>query len=517
MSRVSEKLRLSSTTEFGSLVTTVAKGASIALGGSLLGRGMEYSGQFLMARVLGPRDFGLYSLAIVVATLLSTVARIGLEGATTKLIPTYIAGQQWRRLKGMLVIAAGLPTALGVLLGGVLYIFSGYLAMIFDKPDLAQVLKFAAFLISPLSILISSATATRGFQVTQYYVYSYDLTWPMAKILLFITGYSLGLKVYDAIAATVISAGLAALLALRFLRKLYFSMNGDGARTRAVFPTGQIGSVAVPLFFSGLLSFGLVWGDSLILGYFRPIQEVGVYGIISQTALLFMLIINALSSIFAPTASKLWALRDMESLNRLFETVTRWALYLATPVVIVLSVGGKGLLDILGEGYSDGYIPLLILGWGYYGYVVLGQVGWLLIACDRQMWWLWDLAAAIALKLALSVILIPWLGMSGAALSTVASILGLNVLGLIQAYHILKKMPFSKRVWIRLLAGFIGLTAGFGTRQLDFSEPLGTLISSLTGIGTYAFLLIVWGLESQERSWMGRAIRLGMSLKTGRM
>ncbi len=466
-----------------------------------------------MAKALGPRDFGLYSLAMVVATLLSAIARVGLEGVAIKLIPTYIAGQKWGSLKGFLIIVIGLPAGLGVLIGSGLYIFSGFFAVLFNKPDLAQVLKFASFLIPPLSILISSATATRGFQATQYYVYSYDITWPIAKILLFITGYLLGSRIYGAIAATVISAGIAALLAMSFLRKLYVSMNGTGVETQAVFPVGQISSIAVPLFFAGLLGFGLVWGDSFVLGYFRPVQEVGVYSIVSQTTLLFMLISNALSSVFVPTAAKLWALQDIGSLNRLFETVTRWALYSATPIAIVLSVGGKGLLETLGEGYSTGYIPLLVLTWGYYGYTVLGEVGWLLIACDRQIHWLWDLVVVVVLKIALSAILVPWLGMTGAALSTAASVLGLRVLGLIQVYSILKKMPFSKRVWTRLLAGFVGLIAGFGTHQLSLNEPLGTLISSLVGTGTYAVLLIAWGLESQERSWMSRVIRLGMPLK----
>ncbi len=60
----------------------IAKGAGIVFIGTGIGMFFAYSGMMIVARFLGPTDFGLISLASAVATIASTVVLVGMLGGT---------------------------------------------------------------------------------------------------------------------------------------------------------------------------------------------------------------------------------------------------------------------------------------------------------------------------------------------------------------------------------------------------------------------------------------------------
>ena len=68
---------------------TVAKGASIIFFGLVIGRilGMLYS--ILLARFLGPTDYGLFSIGFSLIAILATLSRFGLGGALVREIPFF--------------------------------------------------------------------------------------------------------------------------------------------------------------------------------------------------------------------------------------------------------------------------------------------------------------------------------------------------------------------------------------------------------------------------------------------
>ena len=60
-------------------VSTLAGGASISLGGKIIGRTLAFLGDIAAARILGPDSFGLYAIGWTVLRTLSLISPLGLD------------------------------------------------------------------------------------------------------------------------------------------------------------------------------------------------------------------------------------------------------------------------------------------------------------------------------------------------------------------------------------------------------------------------------------------------------
>jgi O-antigen/teichoic acid export membrane protein len=64
----------------------IAKGAGIVFIGTGIGMFFAYLGMMIVARFLGPINFGLISLASVVTTIASTVVLVGMPGGAVRYV-----------------------------------------------------------------------------------------------------------------------------------------------------------------------------------------------------------------------------------------------------------------------------------------------------------------------------------------------------------------------------------------------------------------------------------------------
>src|SRR5256885_3800321 len=115
MTRVSESEgRL--TREGDTPLATLAKGASVAMLGKFLGRGMHILGQLVVARFLGPASFGLYGTGWTVVTMGGVFATLGLDQAVVRF------GSRYRRsdppgFKATVLECIALAVGCGILIG----------------------------------------------------------------------------------------------------------------------------------------------------------------------------------------------------------------------------------------------------------------------------------------------------------------------------------------------------------------------------------------------------------------
>jgi len=479
---------------FARLVRKIAKGTAIAFVGSILGKGIDYTGQILFARLLGAEAFGLYALGITILNLSSALPRLGLDGAVLKYIPIYSSVRDDRKVEGTLITAVVLPLVAGSIIGAALFLGSGKLAAIINKFELEGVIKIFSLGVPLMSGLVVTALATRGFQKTQYYVYAYELFLPTAKILLFLGSYLLGFKLYGAVWAAVISTALSFVLAFSFLRRLFPQLGGKFA---PIFPMNELLRFSFPVLMSTLASFVLLWVDPLMLGYFRSAREVGVYNAAFQTSLLFMMVSNALTAIFAPVAAELYYTNRLTELDRLFKIVTKWSLYLNLPIFLFLAFSAGDVMKLFGSEFEAGKLTLLILAGTYCLYGSLGQVGWVLMMCGRQNLWLYNVLLVSISKIIANIILLPIFGIFGAAISTAFALAILYLLGLAEVYHFLRLLPFDARCTKGVVIAIVASVFGVLFKSLVPSY-LAIYLSGVFVAAGYLAMMLMWGLDKDE-------------------
>jgi O-antigen/teichoic acid export membrane protein len=217
--------------------------------------------------------------------------------------------------------------------------------------------------------------------------------------------------------------------------------------------------------------------DILILGAFRPAAEVGIYAAVSRTVVAALFILRATNKAFQPRISALLAQDRTKEAQRLFQVATWWLMAVSLPIYITLAIFPGFLLGVFGQAFERGQTALMILSLAMLFNVSTGNVNAVLVMGGKGVWNLLNASAGLALNVALNLILIPRIGIEGAAIAWAVSIVVPNLAAVLQVRSFLGLRPFGEGFIVVLLAS--GLCFGV----------LGIAVRAVMGPSTGGFLV----------------------------
>jgi len=240
------------------------------------------------------------------------------------------------------------------------------------------------------------------------------------------------------------------------------------------------------------------------VGYFLPEAEVGIYQAASQSSLLFATILGAMNAIFSPMIAELIHQKEKQQLEELFRVSTKWGLYLSVPLFLTLCFVPREVMTVVfGLQYEGGYMLLVILAVAQLVNVGTGAVNILLIMAGYQKRWLVTSTVMLAVNIGLNALLIPQVGLVGAAVATAATVCGLFVAGLLQVRHLLKIWPYDGRYLKGFLATLLTALALWGLQSANVASPALALTLALVISGfVFSLTLLVSGLDSEDRHFI---------------
>jgi O-antigen/teichoic acid export membrane protein len=167
--------------------------------------------------------------------------------------------------------------------------------------------------------------------------------------------------------------------------------------------------------------------DTLMLGWLRDVDEVGLYAAANRGAGVLGFIMMAAAATFAPLFAAQRVTHDREALQRMVTQACRWTVGLTLPAGIVLVLASQPFLALFGAGFTTAEAALQILAAGHMLAAFFGPVAMLLIMTGHERATGVTIAATAALNIVLNMLLIPAHGIAGAALATSLSALAWNV------------------------------------------------------------------------------------------
>jgi O-antigen/teichoic acid export membrane protein len=214
----------------------------------------------------------------------------------------------------------------------------------------------------------------------------------------------------------------ALLLALWFNRDgLRFKLTEVKALLRAALSYG------IKSYLANLMTFFNYRLDSFLVNYFLGQGSVGQYTTGVSVAELLWYVPNAVSNALFPKASTL----DDATANRVTAQICRLLILLLIPLALLFSLGGSWLIPwFYGEAYRPSVAPFLWLMPGIVGIALNKVLSANLSGRGKPQYAAYTSAATIGVTVALDIILIPRLNITGAAIaSTVAYLIsaGLSV------------------------------------------------------------------------------------------
>ncbi|NNM72373.1 GNAT family N-acetyltransferase [Enterovirga aerilata] len=378
--------------------------------------GIGFATQILLARWMGDRDYGIYAYVWVWLLLAGGIGSLGLPVAALKFIPDYTARGDMAGLRGFLRAArslALLPCMGGALLAGLV------LAIVTHGEGTAYLpVALIGLAVLPVYVLMDIQTGiARAYDYVDLGLAADYLLRPALLLafsgLVWLSG--LGGTAVNVMAATLASVAVTALVQGIVLQRRLLVRIPPGPQRLDL---RRWMEVSWPLLI--VTSFTLLLGstDILVLKLFVGPEEIALYFAATKIVAIASFVSYGVSNTSAHRFAEHMALADRAGMADLAAQTVRWTFWPTLGVALVLALLGAPLLSLFGTHFSAGYPIVAILGLGLVLGAAVGPADRALAMADHGRVTAWIYGASFVANLFLALLLIPPLGLSGAALAT---------------------------------------------------------------------------------------------------
>jgi len=432
----------------------IARGAGIATVGMLLGLLLQFVARLIIARYSSEANYGVFSLALAVLSISAILACLGLNYGAPRYIAYFRAKDDVARVRGAISAYLQLSTVTSLLIGTALFFSAKTIALnIFHTPDLIPALRIFAIGLPFLALINILADIFRGFDQVEPQAYFQYISLNILFILLLLTATLSGLPFVAVFYAYLVAIVLTFMATVIYTtKKLPYPVTFAEIKTTS-FVKKELLTFSLPLLAAVVLTTIVNWTDTLMLGYFKVPEAVGLYNAASPFAQFIFMPMTALTLIYIPTATSLYSQNLLDELRRNYTIITKWLTFITLPIFLIFSLFPEAVLNLFfGTAYSAAAPALRILPLGFMLSNLLGPNTATLIALGRSRFVMWVTLIAAMLNVALNIALIPPLGIVGAAIASAASFSLANIIVAIRLYSLGRIQPLSRNLLKPLLA-----------------------------------------------------------------
>jgi O-antigen/teichoic acid export membrane protein len=453
----------------GDSLKKIVRGSGIALLGAAIGILVGFITRLLIARYGLQANYGIFSLALVVLQLAAVIAGLGLNQGATRLIAYFRGSGEDDKVRGTIFTSLRFNTVTSIIIGLAIFFTADIISVnIFHTPGLAPALRTFAVGIPFITLISALAAFFRGFDRVEPGVYFQDIALSAFTLITLLIIVIMGLpfvNVFYAYLAAVIATFIA--FAVYTARKLPQRV-GLTYMKKTPPISKELLFFSLPLLGSTIMATIVAQTDTVMLGYFKTMETVGLYNVAYPMALLISAPINAMLLIYIPVATGQYSRNLMDELRRNYTVVTKWLVSLILPVFLVFALFPEAAIHLFfGQGYVPAATALRILSIGFIINNLLGPNGGTLIAMGHPRFILWTTLATATVNVLLNIALIPPMGMVGAAIASAISITVINIIRSVRLYSLSRAQPLSKNLLKPVLIS-IALALLIGILARDF-------------------------------------------------
>ncbi len=449
----------SSASRGGDPIRRIARGSALTVLGALVAAGGGVALTLVVTRAFALELAGTFFACTTLFLIVSTLAQLGTDVGLVRYLSGHSATGQAHRLTETLWIAILPVLAVSLCSAVALELLASPLARLLSSADLqadaTSMLRWLAPFVPVAAVYGALLAATRGrgsmrqtvgvdsvFRTLSQpllVVLVVVADWgPTAAVLAWVTPYAVGsvwcvtVLVRDGRGGSTVSPPSSAAAAspaptsTRKLAKDFWSFTAARAVAGAVI---------------------MVWRrfDILLVAGLAGPADAAIYTAATRFLVVGNLGIQAVQMTVSPQLGRLFARHDSTGARRVFATSTLWTMVFSWPLYLVTAAAAGLVIPIFGSGYSAGTSSVVVLSIAMLVATACGGVDAVLLMSGRSVLSLANAVVTLVVNVGLDLVLIPRLGILGAALGWAGSIVLRNVLSLAQIQHLLGMWAFSRR------------------------------------------------------------------------
>lgn len=498
----------------------LARGGSLAVVGTGAGSVLGFVLTLVVTHGLTTTTAGEFFSTTAIFTVLQMVFSFGVGAGLVRFVPRLRALDRADDVPALLVVAAVPVVAVGLVGSVALWFAAPFLARHVGAGgggDTLQGLRVLALLFLPGTLEVAAVECTRAFGSIRSYVLVQQLTVPFLRPVLVGAAVVLDLPLWVVVTAWMLPLVLALVLSVVKVRSCLREAYGSARvwpRRSTTLPelAREYWSFTAVRGLAGIMDILLTWLDVILVAALASPAQAAVYAAASRFVTSGTLVLQALRLAVASDISASLARRDHGRVSELYRTASQWVVVSSWPLYLVMAAFAFPVLQIFGRSYGTGATAMTILCLAMLVQLAAGNVGTVLLMGGKSRWVLADKGACLAVNVAANLLLVPRLGITGAALAWAATIILDSSLAFFQ-------VRWGMRIGgsLRGLAWAAALSVGcFGVVSLVGREVLGQTLVALVAsvlVAVLAYLPLLWwrrgtlGLDALFAGLVGRRLR----------
>ena len=476
-----------------SYTRTALKGAIIFFIMSLLAGFIGYLVRLVLARNLTTAEYGLFYAVFTLFAMLSLFRDMGLSHALIKYIAEFKISKYHGLIKGSIIITFFSQLAMSFIILGILFIFSNEIASYFfhtEEVFPTMLLLGIMFLLMPIEKIFSFT-----FQGFQRFDYNSLIEFARMIVVLFFVMVAF---MYNKSVIVPSLAYITAYIAEIFIfSPLFIRTFPDFFKVKAILTKElfkKIFHFGLPVMIGLVGSMIITYTDTLAITYFRTLEEVALYQVAMPTAKLLLYFTTAVSMVVLPMSSELLARKLKQKLIIGLDMLYRYSFVFIIPLALLMFAYPELIIKVFfGEKYVEASLVLQILALAGIVYTVCFINSNILSGIGKPRENTKIILTASLFNLAFDIMLVPIIGINGAAIATFFSYCIMFVwTGVKIKSFINVRMPWLN--WIKnIFAGIVFVIVMYYLKGAIniFGDLTEMIIVGSISFATYALLLVI--------------------------
>ena len=469
----------------------IMRGAQATAGGFVVRLAARLVFLFVAGRLFGAAAFGAFALAVAAVELAVAVGGVGTKKTLFQLLDRH-GGDPSRPLPHVLLDAALLVTLASLLLGAAIAAVAVAMPESLLGPAVATALVLLAPMVAGQALLDLFLAATRWTHAVRHDVVARSVIEPWAMLAGASGAWLLGWRA-EGLAlgygcGTLGALAYAAVAARRRLGGLRMAAWRPDPRVLAETARGSAVNTV-----TDLLNALYTRVDLYLVGILLGEAAAGIYGMGRQLVAPLRQIRQSFDGLLIPLAARTLHVLGAQGAGKALSTATRLVLALLLPLLLVLLIAGRPLLEWIGPGFAAGYWAMLALATAETIQAAL-SVGDLVFVYLRPRLALWLTLGSIAAGIVAALLLIPPFGLAGAGLSVLVA----YVVRAIGRSWLLRSQLGMTVPWAHnggpvaaaVLGAVVGIVAGAGGSWG---------LALIAALSTYVATILAWMKASRQR------------------
>lgn len=382
----------------------------------------------VLARVLGPSGYGVYSFVFALIALLSAPAQLGFPPLLVRETARAQVENAWGRMRALWRWTTTMSILSSLL---IIVIVSASVFTVSTRlgPTLSSTLLAGAIVIPFLALANARSAALRGLRHVLIGQIPDSVLRPALLIVLVGVLAVLSPQPVRPEAAMSLHATACA-IAFLFAHLVLQRIAPVQVKVKPPLEYDLHSWIRASIPLALIEGFQLINSntDIVILGLFRTSDEVGIYRVASSGCLAVGFGLAAVKLVVAPYIARIYRQQDHRRLKQLVAWSSWGALLFAIPIFATFLLFGETILRVLvGNDFVSAATPLAILSAGQLINAAFGCVGVLLSMTGHERDTLRGFSWSVLANIILNFILVPTYGSVGAACATMISVITWNL------------------------------------------------------------------------------------------